>query len=114
MNNSKQPIDRGRLMCVVDTYQSKELDAKGQPKVKNKYLQVGEATLWNADNGGTFTKVRRLLPAPSYPSEEVIWWDSQEQNNQQGHQQGQQQGHQQNHQQNHQQGYQQGHHQNGY
>lgn len=80
MNN--QPLDKGRLMAVVDTYQSKELDQNGQPKVKNKYMAIGELTRWPSDNGGSYVSVTQYLSPPKLPCELKEFWDSEQQQNQ--------------------------------
>jgi hypothetical protein len=85
---SNQPLDKGRYVAVVEQYQSRELDQGGQPKMKNKYLTIGEATKWPGQNGSPdYVSIKQYLNPPKLPCETKIFWDSEQQDQQQAPQQ---------------------------
>jgi hypothetical protein len=93
---NNQPLDKGRLVAVVDQYQAREngqalVNQDGSPKMKNKYMAIGEATKWPDDQGGDYTTIKQFLNPPALPCETRIFWDSQDQQKTQGGGQQQQQ-----------------------
>jgi hypothetical protein len=92
---NNQPLDKGRLVAVVDQYQAREngqllYNQDSSPKMKNKYMAIGEVTKWPDDQGGDYTTIKQFLNPPTLPCETRIFWDSQDQQQTQGR--GQQQG----------------------
>ena len=89
---NKQPLDRGRVVYVAEKYQSNEIDPQtNQPKMKNRYANIGKATLWPSDNGGSPDVQIEIDTMPighTGPLKCHVFWDSQ--NNQQQPQQNQQ------------------------
>ena len=87
-----QPLDKGRVAYVADRYQTSELDQQGQPKMKNRYASLGRATKWPKDGGGENIEIELdSVPVGATGTVKmVIFWDSQDQNNQQGQQYAQQ------------------------
>lgn len=84
---SRKPLDRGRVAFVAETYQSNELGANGQPKTKNRYANLGRATLWPSDDGGQPVTQIELDAVPmghTGPLRLYVFWDSQNQQNQGG------------------------------
>lgn len=82
MNN--QPLDKGRLVAVVDYYPVKgETNQDGSQKMKPKYMAIGEVTKWPNDQGGSYTQIDQYLNPPSLPAKTRIFWDSENPNNQQ-------------------------------
>ena len=94
---SNQPLDKGRLVAVVEKYPSRtEFDQNNQPKMKNKYMAIGEVTRWPNDQGGHYDTIKQYLNPPHLPCETRIFWDSESNNNQAApQQQAPQQGYQQ-------------------
>lgn len=83
--NSRAPIDKGRIMGVVDEFQAKEngtllVNPDGSPKMKAKWWPIGECTKWLGNNG-EYT-VRKILVQPLKPGiyEQREYWDSEQQN----------------------------------
>lgn len=113
---SSQVIDKGRIVVAVDQFPEKVngqvvmVQGTNQPKMKNKWMQVGEATKWQHQDGG-ISETRKIYLQPVSVNgtfyEEKTFWDSESNQNQpapQNHQQQQGQGYQ-NHQQGQQGGY---------
>ena len=76
-----QPIDKGRVSCVVGQYIDKQT---GQPK--NRYANIGRATLWPTEPGKTMPNVQ--IEIDTLPLGHVgelkmnIFWDSERDNQQ--------------------------------
>lgn len=91
-----QVIDKGRIVAAVDKYPVKEngqvVMENGQPKLKNKWMAIGEATKWQ-NNDGSVSETRRIYLQPISVKdgffEERTFWDSE--STQQAPQQQQQQ-----------------------
>lgn len=84
---SRQPLDKGRVAFVAETYASSRLGQNNQPEMKNRYATMGRATLWPGDNGGAPVTQIELDTIPighQGPLKLYIFWDSQGQQNQQG------------------------------
>ncbi|MBJ7555423.1 hypothetical protein [Marinomonas spartinae] len=60
---ARQPLARGRLAYVAETYPSNELDQNRQPKQKNRYATLGRVTAWPAENGATMPQISLDLDA---------------------------------------------------
>ncbi len=82
---SRAPLDKGRIMGVVDEYQAREngqplVNPDGSPKMKAKWWPIGECTKWMGQNGEYIT--RKILVAPLKPGiyEQKEYWDSENQN----------------------------------
>jgi len=79
---SNQPLDRGRICVSVDRFAKKEngqnvVDQAGNQVFKNKFMQIGEATKWQRDNGSIQVQQKiylRLLTNEVH--EQLIFWDS--------------------------------------
>ncbi|MDO6426209.1 hypothetical protein Q4489_04255 [Thalassotalea sp. 1_MG-2023] len=113
-NNTAQVIDKGRIVAAVDQYPEKQngqvvmIHGTNQPKMKNKWMAIGEATKWKYPDGSTGTTEKIYLKPVNVNGayfEQRTFWDSQNQQQpqQQGYQQPQQQGYQQPQQQSYQQ-----------
>lgn len=83
-----QVIDRGAIMAAVDQYPSKdqsgnpEFNTDGSPKMRNKWMKIGESTKWQNDDGTTSVNEKVYLTpvnlnAPYY--ETKTFWDSEKQ-----------------------------------
>jgi hypothetical protein len=83
---ARQPLAKGRVAYVAETYPSNELDQNGQPKQKNRYATLGRATAWPAENGATMPQISidmDALPVGMNGSTKLmIFWD--DANQQQG------------------------------
>jgi len=84
---SRAPIDKGRIRVVIGNYPKKvngqvQLDTNGQAIMSNKYCTVGDVTRWPTDNGGYFDKLEFYpgFTIMELNKEGVISWDSQQQN----------------------------------
>ena len=82
---SNQPLDKGRVTFVAETYQ-------GQQGEKKRYATLGRATKWAGQNGGPENITLELDSMPIGrigPISLFIFWDSEQQqdNQQQGQQQ---------------------------
>ena len=89
---SNAPMDKGRVAVVVEKYQTNQRDQQsGQPVTKNRYINVGRATLWPSQQYSTTPNVEVELDAlPIGHTGKLklyIFWDSDNQNNQQQQQQ---------------------------
>jgi hypothetical protein len=106
---SSQVIDKGRIVVAVDQFPEKVngqvvmVQGTNQPKMKNKWMAVGEVTKWQHQDGG-ISETRKIYLQPVSVSgafyEEKTFWDSESNQNQAAPQQtggyqGQHQGHQQ-------------------
>tara|TARA_R110001606_G_scaffold92258_1_gene205302 strand:+ start:121 stop:507 length:387 start_codon:yes stop_codon:yes gene_type:complete len=84
---ARQPLAKGRVAYVAETYQSNELDQNRQPKEKNRYANLGRATAWPAENGATMPQISIDLDAlpvgMSGSTKLFIFWD--DANQQQGY-----------------------------
>lgn len=109
---ASQVIDKGRIVAAVDKYPEKQngqpvLDQYNNPKFKNKWMAIGEATKWRNDDGSEHTTEKIYLKPVNVNGayfEQRTFWDSQDNQNRQSQQQStqqqvgfQQQWHQQNH-----------------
>jgi hypothetical protein len=83
---ARQPLAKGRLAYVAETYPSNELDQNRQPKEKNRYATLGRVTAWPAENGATMPQISidmDALPVGMSGSTKLfIFWD--DTNQQQG------------------------------
>lgn len=89
---SNAPMDKGRVAVVAEKYQTNQRDQQsGQPVTKNRYINVGRATLWPSQQYSTAPNVEVELDAlPIGHTGKLklyIFWDSDNQNNQQQQQQ---------------------------
>lgn len=92
---TSQVIDRGNIMIAVDQYPEKvngqaQLNQDGSPKMKNKWMKIGEETKWRHDDGRISTNQKiylRPLVQGKY-QEQVTWWESEKQDNQNQQQSG--------------------------
>ena len=82
---SRAPLDKGRIMGVVDEYQAREngqllVNPDGSPKMKPKWWPIGECTKWMGQNGEYIT--RRIYVTPLKPGiyEQKEYWDSENPN----------------------------------
>lgn len=80
---ARQPLAKGRLAYIAETYQSNELDQNRQPKEKNRYATLGRVTAWPAENGGTMPNISidmDALPVGMSGSTKLfVFWDDQQQ-----------------------------------
>ena len=91
-----QVIDKGRIVAAVDKFPAKEngqplFNNDGTPKLKNKWMAIGEATRWRNDDGSEHVTEKVYLTPIGVQStyfEQKTFWDSQSQQN--GQSQGQQ------------------------
>ena len=82
-----QVVDKGRIVAAVDKYQEKvngqvQLDNNGNPKMKNKWMAIGEATKWRNDDGTTYVSEKIYLKPVSVQGayfEQRTFWDSENQ-----------------------------------
>ncbi len=90
-----QILDKGRIVVSVDKYQDKQngqlqTNQDGSPKMKNKWMAIGEATKWSNDDG-TETETRKVYLTPVNVQgafyEEKTFWDSENPQAQQAPQQ---------------------------
>lgn len=85
-----QLIDKGRIVASVEKYQSKtngqpDVDQYGNPKMKDKWMAIGECTKWQGDDGSVFDREKVYLQPVNVNGsffETRKFWDS-ENNNQQ-------------------------------
>lgn len=104
MSNTARVIDKGRIVAAVDQYPEKQngqvvmIQGTNQPKMKNKWMAIGEATKWQYPDGSTGTTEKIYLKPVSVNGayfEQRTFWDSESQQQvpaQQGGYQHQQQG----------------------
>ena len=95
-----QVIDKGRIVAAVDQYPVKEngqpqFHQDGSPKMKNKWMAIGEATKWQ-NNDGSVSETRKVYLQPvsvggNYFEERTFWDGENTQAQQQAPQQQQQQ-----------------------
>jgi len=81
---ARQPLARGRLAYIAETYQSNEIDPRtNQPKEKNRYATLGKVTAWPAENGGVMPQISidmDALPLGVTGSTKLmVFWDDQAQ-----------------------------------
>jgi len=94
-----QVIDKGRIVAAVDKFQAKEngqflFNQDNSPKMKNKWMAIGEATKWkNDDQSVSVTEKIYLRPVNVQGSyyETRTFWDSDNTNQQPSQHQGAQQ-----------------------
>jgi hypothetical protein len=97
---TSQVIDKGRIVAAVDKYQERQngqpvLDQNNNPKFKNKWMAIGEATKWRNDDGSEHVTEKVYLTPVNVQGayfEQRTFWDSQDTNKQAPPNQGQQQG----------------------
>ena len=81
-----QPLDKGRVAVIVEKYPTNQMDQNGQPMVKNRYANVGRATLWPSQQYSTTPNVEIELDAlPIGHTGKLklyVFWNSDSQNNQ--------------------------------
>lgn len=99
-NQQSQLIDRGRVVVAVDQYPEKingqvqmVAGPNGQqiPKMKNKYMTIGEATKWQQPDG-RITESEKIYLKPvncqnNYYEQRTFWESQDQQNGQQPQQQ---------------------------
>lgn len=82
-----QIIDRGRIVAVVDKYPEKVngqvvMNQYNQPKMKNKWMAIGEATKFRQSDG-SISEQRKIYLQPvsvlDSHFEEKTFWDSENQ-----------------------------------
>lgn len=84
-----QLIDKGRVVAGVAEYQEKlngqpQFNQDNTPKMKTKWMTIGECTKWQGDDGSIFERERIYLKPVSVDGdsyEQRRFWDSE--NNQQ-------------------------------
>jgi hypothetical protein len=86
--DKSQPLDKGRIMGVVDEYQAREngqplVNPDGSPKMKPKWWPIGECTMWQGENGPYEKRTIFVKPLKPGIYEEKTFWDSQNPNQQQ-------------------------------
>lgn len=81
------PIDKGRIMGVVDEYQDKNeqgqllVNPDGTPKMKPKWWPIGEMTKWQSDKGVYVTRTVFVKPLKPGIYQQREYWDSESQQN---------------------------------
>lgn len=85
-------IDKGRIVAAVEYYQAKEngqplWNQDNTPKMKPKWMAIGECTKWMGDNGEFVTRKIYLDVRNPGHYETREYWDSENQNNDQAPQQ---------------------------
>lgn len=88
-----QPTDKGRACVVVEKFPAKDqngnnkVDVAGNQVFKNRYATVGRATMWPAKQGMNHPNIE--IEIDTVPIgfvagslKVVIFWDSEQQNNQ--------------------------------
>lgn len=61
---ARQPLARGRLAYIAESYPSNEIDPHTrQPKMKNRYANLGRVTAWPAENGAPMPQISLDLDA---------------------------------------------------
>ena len=85
-NKMNQPLDKGRVAVIVEKYPTNQMDQNGQPMVKNRYANVGRATLWPSQQYSTTPNVEIELDAlPIGHTGKLklyVFWNSDNKNNQ--------------------------------
>jgi hypothetical protein len=80
---ARQPLAKGRLAYIAETYQSNELDHNRQPKEKNRYATLGRVTAWPAENNSPMPQISidmDALPVGMSGSTKLfVFWDDQNQ-----------------------------------
>lgn len=81
---ARQPLARGRLVYVAESFPSNELDQNRQPKMKNRYANLGRVTAWPAENGAPMPQISidlDALPVGLAGSTKlfIFWEDGQQQ-----------------------------------
>ena len=90
MRKSKmgQVIDKGRIVAAVDKYQDKEngqpmFNQDNTPKMKNKWMAIGEVTKWSNDDGSESVTTKIYLQPVNTSGnffEQKTFWDSENTN----------------------------------
>lgn len=79
---SNRPIDKGRVCIIAERYQSNELDTNNQPKSKNRYANIGRATLWPNKPDTNMPNIEIELDTmpigATAPLKAFIFWDSEQ------------------------------------
>jgi hypothetical protein len=93
---NNQPLDRGRVVYIAETYPTKQVDQQTrQPITKNRYAPVGRATKWANQQGESIEFELDTVPIGHQgPLKLFVFWDSQNNNQQQPQQYQQQSGYQ--------------------
>jgi hypothetical protein len=85
-SNQNRPIDKGRACVIVERYPSNQLGQNHQPLMKNRYANIGRATLWQNKPGSNMPNVEielDTMPIGAQGSQKIyIFWDSDKSNNQ--------------------------------
>lgn len=87
MNNNQRPIDKGRVVCIAERYQTNQIGQDNQPVMKNRYAPLGRATLWPNKQNSNMPNVEieiDTIPINSAdsPLKMFIFWDSEDTRNQ--------------------------------
>jgi len=87
-----QLLDKGRIVAAVSEYPAKEngqplFNQDGSPKMKSKWMAIGELTKWQGDNGEYVKREVFLQPLIGGSYETREYWDSENNNQQQNNQQ---------------------------
>lgn len=86
--STSQVIDKGRIVVAVDQYPEKVngqvvfIQGTQTPKMKNKWMAVGEATKWSHADGSVSTNEKIYLKPVNCQGafyEQKTFWDSEQQ-----------------------------------
>jgi hypothetical protein len=86
--STSQVIDKGRIVVAVDQYPEKIngqavfIQGTQTPKMKNKWMAVGEATKWRHGDGSVSTNEKIYLKPVNCQGafyEQKTFWDSEQQ-----------------------------------
>lgn len=83
------PIDKGRIVGVVDEYQDKNeqgqllVNPDGSPKMKPKWWPIGEMVKWQSEQGVYVTRTIFVRPLKPGIYQQKEYWDSEQTNAQQ-------------------------------
>ncbi len=80
------PIDKGRVAVIVEKYPTNQVDQNGQPIMKNRYANIGRATLWPSQQYSSAPNVEVEIDAlpigHAGKLKMYIFWESDNPNNQ--------------------------------
>lgn len=79
-----QLVDKGRIVAGVEKYQSKtngqpDVDQYGNPKMKTKWMTIGECIKWQGDDGSVYDSEKIYLQPVNVSGnyyETRKFWDS--------------------------------------
>lgn len=79
-----RPIDKGRVVVVVERYPTGQPDQQGNRQMKNRYATVGRATLWPNKQNSNMPNIEFELDTiplgAASPLKLYTFWDSESQN----------------------------------